>query len=46
MLDEADRMLDKGFENDIRTIISETKPAAERQTMMCTLLLFSFKVGF
>lgn len=35
MLDEADRMLDKGFENDIRNIISNTRPMAERQTMMC-----------
>lgn len=35
VLDEADRMLDKGFENDIRNIISNTKPMAERQTMMC-----------
>lgn len=35
VLDEADRMLDKGFENDIRNIISSTKPATERQTMMC-----------
>ncbi|KAF8807177.1 DEAD-domain-containing protein [Phlegmacium glaucopus] len=34
VLDEADRMLDKGFENDIRNIIAGTKPAAERQTMM------------
>ncbi|KAF9457466.1 P-loop containing nucleoside triphosphate hydrolase protein [Collybia nuda] len=34
VLDEADRMLDKGFENDIRNIISSTKPATERQTMM------------
>jgi len=34
ILDEADRMLDKGFENDIRNIIASTKPAAERQTMM------------
>ncbi|KAG6919479.1 hypothetical protein DXG01_005738 [Tephrocybe rancida] len=34
VLDEADRMLDKGFENDIRNIISSTKPANERQTMM------------
>ncbi|KAF8168346.1 P-loop containing nucleoside triphosphate hydrolase protein [Crassisporium funariophilum] len=34
VLDEADRMLDKGFENDIRNIIASTKPAAERQTMM------------
>jgi hypothetical protein len=29
-------MLDKGFENDIRKIISYT--AADRQTMMCTFL--------
>jgi superfamily II DNA/RNA helicase len=36
VLDEADRMLDKGFENDIRNIISSTKPSDERQTMMCT----------
>lgn len=35
VLDEADRMLDKGFENDIRNIISNTKPSNERQTMMC-----------
>lgn len=35
VLDEADRMLDKGFENDIRSIISYTKQGSERQTMMC-----------
>lgn len=35
VLDEADRMLDKGFENDIRNIISYTKQGRERQTMMC-----------
>ena len=35
VLDEADRMLDKGFENDIRSIISNTKQGSERQTMMC-----------
>jgi ATP-dependent RNA helicase DBP3 len=35
VLDEADRMLDKGFENDIRNIISHTRPQSERQTMMC-----------
>lgn len=35
VLDEADRMLDKGFENDIRNIISYTKQGPERQTMMC-----------
>lgn len=33
VLDEADRMLDKGFENDIRRIMSGVK--SERQTMMC-----------
>jgi len=27
VLDEADRMLDKGFENDIRSIISQCKPS-------------------
>ena len=35
MLDEADRMLDKGFENDIRSIIGRTMQGAERQTLMC-----------
>ena len=35
VLDEADRMLDKGFENDIRSIMSNTKQGSERQTMMC-----------
>ncbi|KAF8439464.1 DEAD-domain-containing protein [Boletus edulis BED1] len=34
VLDEADRMLDKGFENDIRKIISYTMQGADRQTMM------------
>ncbi|KAG7090691.1 hypothetical protein E1B28_009788 [Marasmius oreades] len=34
VLDEADRMLDKGFENDIRKIIAATKPSNERQTLM------------
>jgi ATP-dependent RNA helicase DBP3 len=36
VLDEADRMLDKGFENDIRTIIGYAKEGAARQTLMCT----------
>lgn len=35
VLDEADRMLDKGFEEDIRRIIGTT-PAADRQTCMFT----------
>ncbi len=34
VLDEADRMLDKGFENDIREIIGHTKQGEERQTLM------------
>jgi len=34
VLDEADRMLDKGFENDIRNIISSTKQGSDRQTLM------------
>jgi ATP-dependent RNA helicase DBP3 len=37
VLDEADRMLDKGFEQDIRKIISSTSPSASgRQTLMFT----------
>ena len=39
MLDEADRMLDKGFEKDIRAITGRTIQGAERQTLMCTLIL-------
>ncbi|KIY45737.1 DEAD-domain-containing protein [Fistulina hepatica ATCC 64428] len=34
VLDEADRMLDKGFENDIRNIIGQTKQGGKRQTLM------------
>jgi len=34
VLDEADRMLDTGFENDIRKIIESTTPGPERQTLM------------
>jgi ATP-dependent RNA helicase DBP3 len=37
VLDEADRMLDKGFEQDIRKIISSTSPSSSgRQTLMFT----------
>ena len=37
VLDEADRMLDKGFEDAIRTIISHTRSTASgRQTLMFT----------
>ena len=35
VLDEADRMLDKGFEDDIRNILSFT-PSTGRQTLMFT----------
>ncbi|KAL7285961.1 hypothetical protein ACG7TL_001076 [Trametes sanguinea] len=34
VLDEADRMLDKGFENDIRAIIGHTMHGDDRQTLM------------
>lgn len=36
VLDEADRMLDKGFEEDIRKIISSSAPSHKRQTLMFT----------
>jgi ATP-dependent RNA helicase DBP3 len=36
VLDEADRMLDKGFEEEIRKIINTTPPRGERQTLMFT----------
>lgn len=39
VLDEADRMLDKGFENDIRTIIGRCAPSDQRQTLMCMYVL-------
>jgi len=34
VLDEADRMLDMGFEEDVRFIIGQTKAKEERQTAM------------
>ncbi|KAI0424761.1 P-loop containing nucleoside triphosphate hydrolase protein [Xylaria sp. FL1042] len=36
VLDEADRMLDKGFEDDIKRIIGYTPKKEERQTLMFT----------
>jgi ATP-dependent RNA helicase DBP3 len=36
VLDEADRMLDKGFEEEIRKIINTTPAIRERQTLMFT----------
>jgi len=36
VLDEADRMLDKGFEEDIRKIINTTPALGSRQTLMFT----------
>lgn len=36
VLDEADRMLDKGFEEEIRKIINTTRPLGQRQTLMFT----------
>lgn len=36
VLDEADRMLDKGFEEPIRQIISQTAAKEKRQTLMFT----------
>jgi len=36
VLDEADRMLDKGFEDDIRLILGSCKPKEQRQTLMFT----------
>lgn len=36
VLDEADRMLDKGFENDIKEIVSQMPSSKKRQTAMFT----------
>lgn len=36
VLDEADRMLDKGFEEEIRKIINTTPAIGQRQTLMFT----------
>ncbi|CAN8106558.1 unnamed protein product [Discula destructiva] len=36
VLDEADRMLDKGFEEDIKQIIGACAPGPQRQTLMFT----------
>jgi ATP-dependent RNA helicase DBP3 len=36
VLDEADRMLDTGFEQDIRLILGSCKPREARQTLMFT----------
>jgi len=36
VLDEADRMLDKGFEEDIKLILGSCPPREKRQTLMFT----------
>ncbi|KFA81975.1 hypothetical protein S40288_04385 [Stachybotrys chartarum IBT 40288] len=36
VLDEADRMLDKGFEDDIKQILGSCPPREQRQTLMFT----------
>ena len=36
VLDEADRMLDKGFEDDIKQILGSCRPREQRQTLMFT----------
>ncbi|KAJ3540064.1 hypothetical protein NM208_g5231 [Fusarium decemcellulare] len=36
VLDEADRMLDKGFEEDIKQILGDCPPREKRQTLMFT----------
>lgn len=35
VLDEADRMLEKGFASDIQKLIGMTRPGENRQTLMC-----------
>ena len=40
VLDEADRMLEKGFANDIQKLIGMTRPVENRQTLMCRWLSF------
>ena len=40
VLDEADRMLEKGFANDIQKLIGMTRPGENRQTLMCTWFSF------
>jgi ATP-dependent RNA helicase DBP3 len=42
VLDEADRMLDQGFENDIRRIFAHCPGNDTRQTVMCKLASFGF----
>ena len=41
VLDEADRMLDMGFEEDVRYIISQCEDKETRQTAMFIVLLRS-----
>jgi hypothetical protein len=41
VLDEADRMLDKGFENDVRRIMAMSESVVpQRQTVMCNVLSY------
>jgi superfamily II DNA/RNA helicase len=39
VLDEADRMLDQGFENDIRRIFAHCPGNDARQTVMCERIM-------
>ena len=41
VLDEADRMLEKGFANDIQKLIGMTRPGENRQTLMCRWHIFN-----